>query len=130
VRKTTIHFIRQHGTPASMHAVRAIRYTARYFCGSIRTMTRFDRVAVLALALLLALQLLLSGQHKDDHVGYGDNCPSCVFAHHLPSGLPDVDPQPLPVQMAHSYRLPQAVVYRAPSFASFLIPESQGPPRA
>jgi hypothetical protein len=105
-----------------MHAV-------RYFRGSIRTMTWLDRAVVLSLALLLALQLLLSGQHKDDHAGYRDNCPSCVFAHHLPSGLPDVDPQPLPLQMAHSYRLQQALAYRAPSFLSFLIPESQGPPR-
>jgi hypothetical protein len=109
-----------------MHAVRAVRY----FRGSIRTMTWLDRAVVLSLALLLALQLMLSGQHKDDAAGYGDNCPSCVFAHHLPSGLPDVNPVPLPVQAGHSYRLPQAVVYRAPSLVSFLIPESQAPPRA
>ena len=102
----------------------------RYLRGSIRTMTWLDRAVVLSLALLLALQLMLSGQHKDDHVGYGDNCPSCVFAHHLPSGLPDVNPVPLPVQMAHSYRLPQVVVYRAPALVSFLIPKSQAPPLA
>jgi hypothetical protein len=109
-----------------MPAVRAVRY----FRGSIRTMTWLDRAVVLSLALLLALQLLVSGQHKDDNAGYGDNCPSCVFAHHLPSGLPEVDPVPLPVQAGHSYRLPPAVVVRAPSVFSFLIPKSQAPPRA
>ncbi|WP_036166158.1 hypothetical protein [Massilia sp. 9096] len=102
----------------------------RYFRGSLRTMTWLDRAVVLSVALLLALQLMLSGQHKDDLAGYGDNCPSCVFAHHLPSGLPDVDPVALPPRQVLSYRLEPAAVYRSRSFVSFLIPESQAPPRA
>jgi hypothetical protein len=102
----------------------------RYLRGSLRTMTWLDRAVVLSLALLLSLQLMLSGQHKDNHVGYGDNCASCVFAHHLPSGLPDVDPVALPAGEVLSYRLADAVVYRSRSFVSFLIPESQAPPRA
>lgn len=102
----------------------------RYFRGSLRTMTWLDRFVVLSVALLLSLQLMLSGQHKDDHVGYGDNCPSCVFAHHLPSGLPDVDPVALPGAATLSYHLADAVVYRAPAVVSFLIPESQAPPTA
>lgn len=103
---------------------------ARYFRGSIRTLSWLDRFMVLSLALLLSLQLALSGQHKDDHPGYGDNCPSCVFAHHLPSGLPDVDPVALPGGEVLSYRLAEVAIYRAPSVVSFLIPESQAPPRA
>jgi hypothetical protein len=103
---------------------------ARYFRGSIRTLNWLDRFMVLSVALLLSLQLMLSGQHKDDHVGYGDNCPSCVFAHHLPSGLPDVDPVALPGAEVLRYRLTQAPIYRAPSVPGFLIPESQAPPRA
>lgn len=102
----------------------------RYLRGSIHSMTWLDRVVVLSVALLLALQLMVSGQHKDDLAGYGDNCPSCVFAHHLPSGLPDVDPVALPAGEVLSYRLEQAAVYRSRAVLSFLIPESQAPPRA
>jgi hypothetical protein len=91
-------------------------------------MTWLDRVVVLAVALLLSLQLMASGQHKDNHVGYGDNCSSCVFAHHMPAGLPEVNPPLLPVLAAHSYRLPRVVIYQAPSCLSFLMPKSQGPP--
>jgi hypothetical protein len=102
----------------------------RYLRGSLHTMTWLDRAVVLSVALLLSLQLMFAGQHKDNHVGYGDNCASCVFAHHLPSGLPDVDPVALPPRAVPGYRIEPAVIYRAPSFVSFLIPESQAPPRA
>jgi hypothetical protein len=101
----------------------------RYLRGSLHTMTWLDRAVVLSVALLLSLQLMLSGQHKDNHVGYGDNCASCVFAHHLPSGLPDVEPVVRVGAATLSYHLADAVIYRAPSFLSFLIPESQAPPR-
>jgi hypothetical protein len=103
---------------------------ARYFRGSIRTLNWLDRFVVLSVALLLSLQLMLSGQHKDDHPGYGDNCPSCVFAHHLPSGLPDVEPVVRVGPATLAYQIADAVHYRAPSFLSYLIPESQAPPRA
>jgi hypothetical protein len=102
----------------------------RYIRGSIRTMTWLDRFVVLSVALLLSLQLMVSGQHKDDLAGYGDNCPSCVFAHHLPSGLPDVEPVVRVGVATLRYQIADAVLYRAPSFVSFLIPESQAPPRA
>jgi len=92
-------------------------------------MTWLDRAVVLAVVLLLSLQLTLSGRHKDDHIGYGDNCPSCVFAHHVPSGLPEASPPLLPVLAAHSYRLLRVAIRQAPSGVSFLIPESQAPPR-
>ncbi|WP_036167098.1 hypothetical protein [Massilia sp. 9096] len=91
-------------------------------------MTWLDRVLVLSIALLLSLQVMVSGHHKDDPKGYGDNCPSCVFAHHLPSGLPEVNPVPVPVTMAQRYRVEQVAVHQAPSYASFLIPKSQAPP--
>lgn len=112
-----------------MHA-RAVSY----YSATIRTMTRPDRsvarAVVLALALLLALQLMLSGQHKDDLAGYGDNCPSCVFAHHLPSGLPDVNPVPVPIAATLHYFVPSVAIRQAPAVVSFLIPKSQAPPRA
>lgn len=92
-------------------------------------MTWLDRVVVLAIALLLSLQLMLSGQHKDDHVGYNDNCPSCVFAHHVPCGLPEVNPALLPVLAQQAYLLLHVVIHQAPSCVSFLIPKSQAPPR-
>jgi len=103
---------------------------ARYFSGSIRTRTRLDRVLALLAMLLLTLQLLSSGQHKDDHVGYSDDCASCFFAHHLPSSLPDVNPSLVPVTAALSYRLLRFVIQQAPTRISFLIPCSQAPPRA
>jgi hypothetical protein len=110
---------------AELTPMQAIRYVS----GSIRTMTWLDRVVVLMVALLLSLQLMVSGQHKDDHAGYGDNCPSCVFAHHVPSGLPEVNPVLLPVLAAQSYRLLRVVIHQAPLSVSFLIPKSQAPPR-
>jgi hypothetical protein len=102
----------------------------QYFSGSTRTMTWFDRVLVLAVALLLCLQVMMSGHHKHDPNGDGDNCPSCVFVHHLPSGLPEVNPVPVPVAMAQSYRIERVTAYMAPACFSFLIPKSQAPPRA
>lgn len=102
----------------------------RYFSASIRTKTRLDRVLALLAMLLLTLQLIGSGQHKDDHVGYSDNCSSCFFAHHLPSSLPDVNPGPVPVTAMLGYRLLRFVIHQAPTRISFLIPCSQAPPRA
>jgi hypothetical protein len=102
----------------------------RYLRGSLHNTTWLDRAVVLSVALLLALQLMFSGQHKDDLAGYGDNCPSCVFAHHLPSGLPDVEPVVRVRAATFRYQIADAVFYRAPSRVSFLIPESQAPPRA
>lgn len=92
-------------------------------------MTWLDRAVVLAVVLLLSLQLLVSGQHKDNHVGYGDNCPSCVFAHHVPCGLPDVTPALLPMVTRQAYLLLRVVIQQAPSRICFLIPKSQAPPR-
>jgi hypothetical protein len=102
----------------------------QYFRGSTRTMTWLDRVLVLSVALLLCLQVVMLGHHKDDLNGDGDNCPSCVFVHHLPSGLPEADPVPVPVSMAQSYPVECAIAYTAPSCFSFLVPKSQAPPRA
>ena len=93
-------------------------------------MTWLDRVVVLAVALLLTLQLMVSGHHKDDHLGYDDKCASCVFAHHVPSGLPEVNASLLPVRAAQSYRLPSVIIHQAPSYLSPLIPKSQAPPQA
>ena len=91
-------------------------------------MTALDRVVVLAVALLLSLQLMMSGQHKDDRVGYSSSCASCVFAHHVPSGLPDVDPALVPTLTQQSYRLLRVSILQPPSRLSFLIPKSQAPP--
>jgi hypothetical protein len=52
-----------------------------------------------------------------------------VFAHHVPSGLPEVNPVLLPVLAAQSYRLLRVVIHQAPLSVSFLIPKSQAPPR-
>lgn len=93
-------------------------------------MTWLDRVLVLSVALLLCLQVMMSGHHKDDPNGDGDNCPSCVFVQHLPSGLPEVDPVPVPVSPAQSYPVEFAIAHMAPACFSFLVPKSQGPPRA
>lgn len=101
----------------------------RYFSGAIRTRNWLDRLLVLALVLLLALQLLSAGHHKDDHVGQSDDCPSCLFAHQLPHGLPGVEMAPLPAVALVRYYLAPVVVHQAPALFSFLIPQSQGPPR-
>jgi hypothetical protein len=103
---------------------------ARYFRGSIRTMTRLDRVLVLLVVSLLSLQLLVSGHHKDDHVDVSADCPSCVFAHQVPHGLPDVEPVVVPVTRAWSYLLERIVVHQPAAYSRFLIPHSQAPPRA
>lgn len=105
-----------------MHSLRYLR--------PLRTLTWLDRAIVLSVALLLSLQLMVSGQHKDDLAGYGDNCPSCVFAHHLPSGLPDVEPVVRVSAATLRYQIADIVFHGAPSRVSFLIPESQAPPRA
>ena len=104
--------------------------SARYFRGSIRTMTRLDRVLVLLVVALLALQLLVSGHHKDDHVASSNDCPSCVFAHQVPHGLPDVEPVVVPVTRAWSYLLERVVTFQSAAASRFLIPQSQAPPRA
>lgn len=93
-------------------------------------MTWLDRVLVLTVALLLSLQVMVSSHHKDDLTGDGDNCPSCVFAHHLPPGMPEVNPVPVPVTTAQFYRIERVAFHEAPVYASFLIPKSQAPPRA
>lgn len=92
-------------------------------------MTWLDRVVVSMVALLLSLQLMASGHHKDQHVGFDDHCASCVFAHHVPSGLPEAELRPLPVTTAPSYRLERVAVHESPVYVSFLIPKSQAPPR-
>lgn len=103
---------------------------ARYFSGSIRTMTWFDRVLVLLVASLLSLQLLSAGHHKDNHVGYDDGCSSCFFADQVPHGLPDVEPVLVPFTVAQSYRLERLVIHRPPAYPRFLIPHAQAPPRS
>jgi hypothetical protein len=102
---------------------------ARYFRGSLRTRTWLDRALVLFVLALLSLQLLSAGRHKDDHVGYSDNCASCFFAHQVPHGLPDVDPVLAPARAATSYRVERFVIHQAPSLFSFLIPSAHAPPR-
>lgn len=102
---------------------------ARYFRGSLRTMTWLDRVVVACVVALLSLQLLSAGRHKDDHVGVSDNCPSCFFAHQVPHGLPEVEPVLVPVVTTQAYYLAPLVIRQATSSFSFLIPKSQAPPR-
>jgi hypothetical protein len=103
---------------------------ARYFSGSIRTMTWLDRVMVLLVAALLALQLLGAGHHRDDHTGYSDNCSSCFFAHQVPHGLPDAEPAVVPVWTAQAYTLVPPADRPAPASPRFVIPLAQAPPRA
>jgi hypothetical protein len=103
---------------------------ARYFGGSIRTMTRLDRVLVLLVVALLSLQLLSAGRHKSDHVNYDDGCSSCFFAHQVPHGLPDVKPDVVPVAAAQSYLVESLIIHEASATPRFLIPHSHAPPRA
>ena len=103
---------------------------ARYFSGSIRATTWLDRVLVLLVASLLALQLLGAGRHRDDHTGYSDNCSSCFFAHQVPHGLPDAEPAVVPVWTAQAYTLAHPASRPAPASPRFLIPFAQAPPRA
>jgi hypothetical protein len=102
----------------------------RYVSGSIRALTRLDRVLVLLVASLLSLQLLSVGHHKDDHVGYQDNCSSCFFAHQVPHGLPDVEPALVPARIAQWYRIDRPAIRQTCVSPSFLIPNAQAPPRA
>lgn len=102
----------------------------RYVSGSIRSKTWLDRVLAGCVLLLLTVQLLASGHHKGDHIGVQDDCVSCFFAHHLPTGLPDVAPVPVPVLALAFYPLLQLVRHDLQARISFLIPHSQAPPRA
>ena len=101
----------------------------RYFNGTILTKTRLDRVLAVLVLLMLAVQLLGMGQHKDDHTGAKADCASCFFAHQLPSGLPDVAPVAAPVLGLASYPLLRFVTHDFHARTSFLIPQSQAPPR-
>lgn len=122
--QTTLARFDSQARQANLKYMQAVRYVS----GSIRSMTLLDRVVVLTLALLLSLQLMMSGQHKDDHAGYSGSCASCVFAHHVPSGLPEVNPALVPALTEQSYRLLRVVIHQPPSRLSFLIPKSQAPP--
>ena len=101
----------------------------RYFNGTILTKTRLDRVLAVLVLLMVAVQLLGMGHHKDDHVGAKADCASCFFAHQLPSGLPDVAPVAAPVLGLASYPLLRFVTADFHARISFLIPQSQAPPR-
>jgi len=101
----------------------------RYFSGAIRTRNWLDRLLVLAVVLLLSIQLLSAGNHKDDHVGQSDDCPACMFAHQLPHGLPVVDVVPAPVVALLHYFLAPVVFLQAPALLNYLIPQGQAPPR-
>lgn len=103
---------------------------ARYFSGSIRALTRLDRVLVLLVASLLSLQLLGAAHHKDDHVGYRGDCSSCFFAHQVPHGLPDVEPALVPARIAQWHPLDRPAIQQTYVFPGFLIPHAQAPPRA
>lgn len=101
----------------------------RYFTGTTRTTTRLDRLLVMLVVLLLSLQLLTAGQHKDNHVGFNDNCASCVFAHHLPHALPEVDLVPAAPVGLVAYHIAQVLIRQAAKPFSFLIPRGQAPPQ-
>jgi nitrate reductase gamma subunit len=101
----------------------------RYFTGTTRTTTRLDRLMVMLLVLLLSVQLLMSGCHKENHAGYSDNCASCVFAHHLPHALPEVDLVPAAPMALVAYHIAQVLIRQAAIPFSFLIPRGQAPPR-
>jgi hypothetical protein len=101
----------------------------RYLAGTTRTTTRLDRFLVALVVLLLSLQLLLSGCHKENHAGYSDNCASCVFAHHLPHALPEVDLIPAAPMALVAYHIAQVLIRQAAKPFSFLIPRGQAPPR-
>lgn len=100
----------------------------RYFNGAIRTRNWLDRLLVLAVVLLLSLQVLSAGNHKDDHVGQSDDCPSCLFAHQLPHGLPELDVVAAPVVTLLQYHLAPVVFLQTPALFNFLIPQAQAPP--
>lgn len=101
----------------------------RYFTGTTRSTTRLDRFLVTLVVLLLSLQLLTAGRHKDNHVGFSDNCASCVFAHHLPHALPEVDLVAAAPLALVAYHIAQVLIRQAAKPFSFLIPRGQAPPR-
>lgn len=101
----------------------------RYLAGTTRSTTRLDRLMVMLVVLLLSLQLLTAGQHKDNHVGFNDNCASCIFAHHLPHALPEVDLVPAAPIALVAYHIAQVLIRQAARPFSYLAPRGQSPPR-
>lgn len=90
--------------------------------------TRFQRVVMALVLLMLSVQLLGVAFHKHDYADTGADCASCTFTHHLPSGLPDLHIDVAPSVAPLGYRVLVAVVYCFAAPVSFLIPRSQAPP--
>jgi hypothetical protein len=103
---------------------------ARRAGSSTRAMTWLNQAVALAAALLLALQCIAAVHHKDHHTGDSDRCASCIFLHHVPSGLPDLAPTLKRVRTANAYYLASTVFCQVQAHATLLIPKGQGPPQA
>jgi hypothetical protein len=91
--------------------------------------TRFQRVLMCVVLLLLSIQLMGTAFHKHEYTDTKSDCATCSFIHHLPSGLPDVAVALLPVMMPLVYRILGAGSYHFLVQPSYLIPRSQAPPR-
>jgi hypothetical protein len=92
--------------------------------------TRFQRVLMAFVLLMLSVQLLGVAFHKHDYADTRSDCASCSFTHHLPSGLPDLQIDVPPSVARLSYAILVATAYRFVAPVSFLIPRSQAPPAA
>jgi hypothetical protein len=92
--------------------------------------TRFQRVMLCVVLLLLSIQLLGTAFHKHDVAESRSDCAACSFVHHLPTGLPELNVGLPPVMLMLVYRLAGIGAYHFLPRTSYLIPRSQAPPRA
>jgi hypothetical protein len=91
--------------------------------------TRFQRVLMCVVLLLLSIQLLGAAFHQHDYAESESDCATCSFVHHLPTGLPELGVGLAPVVLLLVYQLVSIGFYRFIPQTSYLIPRSQAPPR-
>jgi len=92
--------------------------------------TRFQRVLMSVVLLLLSIQLLGAAFHKHDYAEPDADCAVCSFVHRLPTGLPELGVGLAPVMLLLVYCVASIGFYHFLPPTSYLIPRSQAPPRA
>jgi hypothetical protein len=102
---------------------------SEYIDNIAHRITRFQRVLLCVVLLLLSMQLLGTAFHKHDVAGSDADCATCSFVHHLPTGLPELNVGLPAVMLVIAYWLASAGAYHFQPRTSYLIPRSQAPPR-
>ena len=91
---------------------------------------RYAHVVIFAVLFAFVVQLMGANSHHHAYTDDGADCAACQFAHHQPTGLPQVAAVVEPSPMLVSYVLAAFSVHVFLAQPSHLIPLSQAPPRA